>query len=209
MRIALCTRHLADMTSLNIMGSLARELSRQNHAPFLYTASPDSKTLRTLKFPLHILPNKNDQALARSLAKVLSQDKIELVHLRLGGAYRNPFVWSLSRLSKLKQHPRLSLQFDDFGNPDLPLDCPRTARDLKKLMLGGAHVAAVSRAVRDCVVSYWPRMKHRVQVIGNGVDLDWAERCNGHKHFVEPYILSVGRPARYKGMDLLIFAFAE
>lgn len=211
MRVALCTRHLADMSSLNVIGSLAEELGRHGHTPFLYAGrpKPSLSALRALKSPVRILPEIKDTALARSLAKAVSQDKVDLIHLRVGGTHRNPFVWGLSLLSQLKRPPRLSLQLEDFGHPDLPPDCPRTARDLGELVRGPAYVTAVSRAVRDRIVRCWPEALRRTRVIGNGVDLDWASRGNGRRPFSRPYILSVGRQAPYKGMDLLVFAFAD
>lgn len=218
MRIALCTQYLSDMTSLNILGSLARELSQREHTPFFYTNHTSShigntdfnlKSLRVLKCPVRHLPGRDPRVMTRTLAETLQKDKIDLIYLRLGGAHRNPFIGSLSTLLQLKFLPRLSLQFDDFGNPDLPADCPHTARTLRQLMVGSHSVSAVSRAVRDRVRCYWPAEPRRIQVIGNGVDLSWFGRPKKQQPpGPKPYILSIGRQARYKGMDLLVFAFA-
>lgn len=218
MRIALCTQHLSDMTSLNILGNMARELSLRGHSPFLYTsdaldytaaAARDLKSLRGLKTPIRQVPQAGARAMARRLAAAMRADNIDFVNVRLGGTHSNPLVCALP--DALRSEPRIGfgLQFDDFGHPDLPKNCPRTARSISRL-LNKARVSAVSRAVRDRIARYWPDKSDSVKVIGNGVDLDWAAQAVRAKTPPKTsYLLSTGRHCRYKGMDLLAFAFAQ
>ncbi len=100
---------------------------------------------------------------------------------------------------------RLVVTFQDYRHPDLP---PVTAAARKELLpvLRKAHaITAVSKFLARLIKKDFPSLSEKIVVIPNGTDLP-LERPAGAKG---GYILTVGREAPYKGLDLLLFSFAK
>lgn len=200
MRIALATRYLSDATSVTAVGGLGRALSARGHEIVLITAvAPAGQARARLGVPCWAVPGRD---LATQLGRLLTKERFDHVHLRIGGSHQNPLVWGLERIAKAGASG-VSLQFDDFDNPDLPREDAKTAHAIRILLRERRmKVSAISTAVRDRVCNRWRIPLRRVPVIATGVDFSSAPRDQGRN------ILCVGRLSPYKGLDLVLFAFA-
>jgi len=199
MRIALATRHLADSTSTQAVGGLGRALTERGHAVEVFTQSaPAGKARRAFRLPCRVLPARG---LAERFSAALERGGFDHVHLRVGGAHENPLLRGLRAFAQ-STRAAVSLQFDDFGNPDLPTESARTAKALEELFAARARVCAISNAVRERVARRWPRLRGRIAVIPTGIDPAPANAATGRD------VLCVGRLSPYKGLDLVLFASA-
>lgn len=205
MRIALCVQNLQDVTSRTILESLGAELRARGHRVGVYTATAPCAT-KAASSQVRVLGR--GRGLAERFSTAILRDGAELVHLRLGGLHRNPLVWGLRRFSRRSPGISISLSFNDFGRSDMGPDCPRTARCLDALVPHARFLNAGSQFVKRLMAGRWPDQISRVRVLGHGVSLRTSGRIRRRKGG-RPYILSVGRLARYKGMDLLVMAYAD
>ncbi len=109
-------------------------------------------------------------------------------------------------LLSLPAHAGLVVTFQDYLHPDLPPLTGRARKDLARILAKARRVTAVSAFLARLIKKDFPAAARKVSVVPNGADApaDGEQRRPG-----KDYILTVGRPAPYKGLDLLIFAFAQ
>ena len=112
----------------------------------------------------------------------------DLVHLHVTG-----------RVPRLPPGMPLVVTFQDLDHPDLP---KASERELRALVHRASAVTALTSPMAKELRA---RFGRKVSVIGNGVGESFFAAGRGG---AGP-IVSVGRLAPYKGMDLLLWAFAD
>lgn len=114
--------------------------------------------------------------------------------------------WHAPALLSLPAHAGLVVTFQDYLHPDLPPLTARARADLRRILAKARRVTAVSAFLARLIKKDFPAAARKMSVIPNGADAParGAERRPG-----KDYILTVGRPAPYKGLDLLLFAFSQ
>lgn len=113
--------------------------------------------------------------------------------------------WHAPALLSLPESCALAVTFQDYRHPDLP---PITASDraaMRRILARAARVTAVSRFLASMIKKDFPEAAHKLSVIPNGADASPQLPVRTHR---KDHILTIGRPAPYKGLDLLLFAFA-
>lgn len=85
---------------------------------------------------------------------------------------------------------------------------PFMRRALRACLLVSDAVIAVSEALRDEAIAFEPRVRRKVQVIANGIDVSAFAAAAPYAH-PRPYALYVGRLHPVKDVDTLIGAFRQ
>jgi glycosyltransferase involved in cell wall biosynthesis len=134
---------------------------------------------------------------------LLRRQKAEAVNLHFVGGPA-PYIYLLSFVYPCKYV--ISLHGEDVeGDPFLSrLRMALFANLLKRIHL----ITSNSRYLGQKAAELVPDIKHKLVIIGNGVDVREIERTAPYVHN-RPYILGMGRLVHKKGMDLLIRAFAK
>lgn len=113
--------------------------------------------------------------------------------------------WHAPALLSLPRDTALAVTFQDYRHPDLPPLTARSRADLRRILAKARRVTAVSRFLAGMIKKDFPEAAHKLSVIPNGAD---APPQGQARRTGRDYIITVGRPAPYKGLDLLLFAFA-
>jgi len=101
---------------------------------------------------------------------------------------------------------KLVVTFQDYLHPDLPPLTPAAKKDLLAILDRAHGVTAVSDFLARLLRRDFPAAARKLCVVPNGADRpDKAARSDAGRGC----ILTVGRQAPYKGLDLLLFAFAK
>lgn len=86
----------------------------------------------------------------------------------------------------------------------------------KKIINGASCIFALTSAEKEDLISHYPNLKNRVEIIPNGIEIKKTDEIDKRnlreKYRFDPdakIFLSVSRLARIKRIDLLIRAFAE
>jgi len=186
--------------------SLEKELPLSGHDGRILSRLPGKKPeleLRSAAKTPHIywcLPKNR----AKKLDFVLREFKPDCVHLHFAGGHTpwlRPLLAALNR-----HHTRLALTFQDYKHPDLPPMSGQDQRLLRQAFDRADGISAVSTFLKKRLSVDYPACAKKIKVIGNGTlqpDVPAKKSPSGK------YILSVGRLAHYKGMDLLLMAYAE
>jgi len=114
--------------------------------------------------------------------------------------------WHAPALLSLPAHAGLVVTFQDYLHPDLPPLTSKTRADLRRILAKARRVTAVSAFLARMIKRDFPAAARKVSVIPNGAE---APAGGAQRRPGRDYILTVGRPAPYKGLDLLIFAFSQ
>jgi hypothetical protein len=98
-------------------------------------------------------------------------------------------------------------------DPDVKdIECTRGMKDAGHLMRSAFSVSAISHYLKE-YFGYWcPEVKERISVVymGRMIENGCAEaRIPENPKVTHPYILSVARLVKVKGIDILVMAFAE
>jgi glycosyltransferase involved in cell wall biosynthesis len=143
------------------------------------------------------------RALARRGWRVLGADasRADVVHLHSGGRVRAAALRAFRRLRARGARGVATLQ--DLDHPDLPRDRASDARLAALLAESDALSALTPALARDARRRFGPR---RFAAIGNGVGPEWSPPRARRD---SPRVVAAARLAPYKGIDLLLLAFAE
>lgn len=101
---------------------------------------------------------------------------------------------------------RLVVTFQDYRHPDLPPLTPAARKTMSALLRRAHRVTAVSGFLARMIRADFPSIADKLLVIPNGTDISAGGALRRPER---GYILTVGREAPYKGLDLLLFAFAK
>lgn len=101
---------------------------------------------------------------------------------------------------------RLVVTFQDYRHPDLPPLDAAARKTLLAILRRAYSVTAVSEFLARMIRKDFPSAAGKLRVIPDGTDIPAraAPPAAGRE-----YILTVGREAPYKGLDLLLFAFSR
>lgn len=200
----------SDPTYHRVLSSLKREFARSGHRAIVISKeglpSLARKTGESEKpaLPLYDrrLPGKKRRALLiGALAERLSPGTVLNFHF---SGWLRPWHAPVL-LSERLAGARLVVTFQDYCHPDLP-PLTSASRPAMRALLDRAHsVTAVSGFLSRMIARDFPSAAGKLRVIPNGADPCPAagRRSCGN------YILTVGRQAPYKGLDLLLFALAD
>ena len=103
---------------------------------------------------------------------------------------------------------RLVVTFQDYRHPDLPPLTSAALVSMRKILLRAHAVTAVSGFLARMIRKDFPLVADKLFVIPNGTDVP-AKANSAGRPVGRRYIFTVGRAAPYKGLDLLLFAFAK
>jgi glycosyltransferase involved in cell wall biosynthesis len=188
--------YYSDPTYHRVLSSLRREFLAAGHAVEVISRT----TTKARPLQLRVVP---DAAPPGPAARSGAAAKGGVVNFHFSGGLR---AWH-SRL--LLQGPlaaeRLVVTFQDYRHPDLPPVTAASRRALLPVLRKAHRITAVSSFLARLIKADFPSMAAKVAVIPNGADL--PEKNAGAVKGA--YILSVGREAPYKGLDLLLFSFAK
>lgn len=130
-------------------------------------------------------------------------EKADVVHLHTAGAWTP----RLARLARACGGRRLIVTFQDWENPDLPLQDAAARRNWERLLARAAAVTAVSRATAARLRRALPKAAARVKTVPNGVE-DALLRARARRPR-RPFILCPSRLLPYKGIDLALMAWRD
>jgi len=203
----------SDPTYNRILSGLSREFVRAGHRTSIVSQqisagpqlrlNPGPAPLILTRDCLALAEKERRSALLRALAGQLPPGAVLNFHfsgwLR---AWHAPVL-----LSKRLARARLVVTFHDYRHPDLPPLTSATRRALGKILDRAARITAVSGFLARMIREDFPVVSDKLNIVPDGTD---APSPSGAAPFTRrrAYILTVGRPAPYKGLDLLIFAFA-
>ena len=220
MRIALLTDScFEDQTVSTVFSGLASALTKQGQQVFLVSQPPDpaadlsgttdplvphirigalkrGRTLRPFPDPFLILPQ---------LFRFLTTNHIDVLHFHVCGWFR-PWMLALFPLIALRR-TKLILTFQDYEHPNLPNNrfWQHTAL---RLLAGFSHrLTAVSRSLADAIENALELSPQSIATVPNGIAEVAARPQKSRPR--RPYILCLGRFSVYKGIDLVLMAFAE
>lgn len=99
----------------------------------------------------------------------------------------------------------LVVTFQDHRHPDLPPLSATAHRRVARLIARARRVTAVSAELARQIARDYGPVAGRVAIVGNGVGPEWfsGKRREGAS------VVAMARLAPYKGIDLLIWAFAD
>lgn len=202
MKVALAWLDLDDPTDRAVALGLGRELQALGHEPCFIGPKrksdlPFRGSLRGI--PVYRVGPSKDLAV-RQLLKIHSGESIELWHCHVFARDHEPFV----RAAQVAGWP-LVVTFHLILQDYFSFAGGRTG--VRRLLQRTSQLSFVAKASRTEFLRLFPSWRGRASVIYNGLDPRGRRRC-GHTGIVGPYILSVARLAPYKGLDLLLMAFA-
>lgn len=135
----------------------------------------------------------------RELLRLQRRERFDLWHCHVFGRGHRPLARAV-RAAGLPMVASLHLALPDY----LPAVGGR--RELWDLLRQARHVTAVSRASLTRLRALFPGLSRRSSVVVNGVALSSPD---GSALPALPYALCASRLAPYKGIDLLLMAFAR
>ncbi|MCM2266933.1 MAG: glycosyltransferase family 4 protein [Elusimicrobiales bacterium] len=189
--------YFSDPTYHRVLSSLRREYAAAGHEVSLVSRD-------TAAHPELQLGRGKDAVLgppsARLLGRLLAAPG-SVLHFHFSGWLR-PWHAPLL-LSRQLAAARLLVTFQDYRHPNLPAPGAAQKRTLLALLRRADAVTAVSGFLARLLREDFPSQAARLRVVPNGADPLPARAAAGG------YIFSVGRQAPYKGLDLLLFAFAR
>jgi glycosyltransferase involved in cell wall biosynthesis len=103
---------------------------------------------------------------------------------------------------------RLVITFQDYRHPDLPPLTLAARRVMRGILDRAQRVTAVSRFLARIIGRDFPSVADKLVVIPNGTDIPPAAKASPPPG-PDSYIFTVGRSAPYKGLDLLLFGYAQ
>lgn len=80
---------------------------------------------------------------------------------------------------------------------------------IKQILKRSSAVLVNSAYMRGEFSESFPELKDKVEIIPNGIDVEYFQNIKPKKYFSEPYIFFVGRMVQKKGVDILLRAFAK
>lgn len=149
----------------------------------------------------------NDVLATIQLLWIHKKESIDLWHCHVGGRDHRAMRWA-TRVGRWKLLVTIQFALRNY------LSFVGHLKGLEGLAKQAYHVTCLSQSLLTEVLELSPELKDRSSVVNNGGHL-----TNGHandaymqelqRRIPKPYILSVARLARYKGVDLLTMAFAK
>jgi glycosyltransferase involved in cell wall biosynthesis len=131
-----------------------------------------------------------------------SAARADVVHLHVGGRARASAAAAFRRLRARGARGVVTLQ--DLDHPDLPRD-PAADAGLARLLRAADAATALTPALARAARRRFGLA--RVAVVGNGVGAFWSPAPGPRRE--APLVVASARLAPYKGIDLLLLAFAE
>ena len=196
----------ADPTYGRVLSSLGKELRLAGYTVRFLSIRPGKKPELELKTALktqHIYWC-SPKTRAKALEAALKEFKPDYAHLHFSGGHT---PWLSILLNAAKRHDtKLALTFQDYKHPDLPPLSPSDRQLLKQALTRADRISAVSAFLKQRLSKDYPACAKKIKVIGNAAPRTTA---TAKKIREGNYILSVGRLAHYKGMDLLLMAYAQ
>ena len=187
MRIALVVPSFADPAHKTVAQALSQEYTRLGHDVFIFAdeIGPDR-----MKIP----PEKA----ARQLEQLLQRHSIDICHVQF-------FCHGLNYLGSVRFPDQLSVVLTYQGASLEFIDHPDVFRHLTQR---ADSITSVSRHGLVDLVSQLPCISGKACLVYNGVYAEEPAFCQKISLDSDSFILSVGRLAAYKGMDLLAMSFA-
>ncbi len=219
MKIALAWMDLSDSTDRTIVEGLVPELQKLNydltivgprrhpHQPFL-ELKDQVLVYRVGFYFLRHFQWLNDILSAIQLLWIHKKESVDLWHCHVFGRSYRALRWA-TQIGKWKL--LVSIQFPLREH----LSFTDNLKDLQGLAKRAYYLTALSQASISDALRLCPDLnKVSVGVVHNGGHLSNSHAHNNsvqqlQQQVSKPYILSVARLARYKGVDLLIMAFAK
>lgn len=194
----------ADPTYGRVLFSLGRELRRSSHDVRILSLRPGKRPDLELKGNTrgnHIYWC-TPKTRAKTLDSVLKKFRPDFAHLHFSGSC-TPWLAALMNTPE-SCGTKLALTFQDYRHPDLPpLSAPQR-KLLCKAVNTADKISAISTFIKRRLAADYPACARKIRVIGNGAPEPFARAVPSGS-----YMLSIGRLAHYKGMDLLLMAYAE
>lgn len=97
----------------------------------------------------------------------------------------------------------LVLTFQDLDHPDHPRRTAAQTRAVAALVRSAGRVTALTPPLARAVRAAYPAARGKLAIVGNGVGLEWFAAPRAGRGGV----VAAARLARYKGIDLLLWAF--
>ena len=196
----------ADPTYGRVLSSLGRELRLAGHTVRFLSVRPGKKPELELKTTLktqHIYWC-SPKTRAKALEAALKEFKPDYTHLHFSGGHT---PWLSILLNAANRHNiKIALTFQDYKHPDLPQLSPSDRQLLRQALKSADRISAASAFLKQRLSKDYPACAKKIKVIGNAAPQTKATAKRLQKG---KYILSVGRLAHYKGMDLLLMAYAQ
>jgi len=103
-----------------------------------------------------------------------------------------------------------AVTFQDYANPFYGDRSERAKRRLREVLRRCRWITALSPASARLVAADFPEAAARLRVVPNGVDAEGAEAgITERRRRLGPYVLCLSRQAVFKGIDILIMAWAD
>ncbi len=213
MRIVLATQAaLENPTAISVLGGLARAYSALGHETVAAGLMVDEDYPGKERLPPPLprslgratYPPRRLTPAFRRLRRLLSRGSFVHFHLLGGWTSTAASIWAACESRRVP----FGVTFQDFGNAANFL--PERDGGLPFFLLGrmlrrARWVSGVSRSVAADVERHFPRV--RVEAVPNGYDPDeiGATPDDGGR----PYVLCVANGGHYKGLDVLLMAWAQ
>lgn len=209
MKIALLpsTVH-TDPTYHRVLSSLKREFISSGRAAAVLSLKTAANPGLRLKPETGALFFGGSRSSHRSLARALA------AHLPPGAILNFHFSGWLRPwhapvlLSEELSGVRLVVTFQDYRHPDLPPLTSSGRLAMRGILDRAYRVTAVSGFLGRMIARDFPSAARNIVVVPNGTDIPPGERT-APPPGPDSYILTVGRSAPYKGLDLLLFGYAK
>lgn len=144
--------------------------------------------------------------LAFALIRISKSRRLGIIHLHFSGCFRPWFAALL--LAREISCFRLIVTFQDYRHPDFPEPSWHEMILLKVLLMRAHAITCVSEFLKALIEKDFPFVKGKIITILNGAAAPSYPPPEVSPPFSPgSYILSAGRLAPYKGMDLLVMAF--
>ena len=218
MKVALAWFDLSDPTDRAVALNLGRELARLGHQLLLIgprrrpgqlsAETVDGVRIRRVGSPgLRAFPWLNDAWAFIQLRLLHASEGIEVWHCHLFARRHRPLAWAV-RSGGWPCVMTLHLVLKDY------LSFLGGESALRELLACARHVTAVSEATRKEMLSFLTeKLAQESSVVhnaaGGGAGYDTAAPGAAFPALPKPYILCVARLAPYKGLDVLLMAFAQ
>jgi glycosyltransferase involved in cell wall biosynthesis len=202
--IALAWVDPEDPTDRVIADNLAAQLRQRGHRVLIvgpHRGSSIDKNYRLVGTPaLKSLPWLNDVLALIQLLWLHVREGVDLWHCHVFGRSHRPWMWA-RRIGAWRTVATLHLVLGDY------MDFIGGIAGLRRLLAGVAHVTVVSQANRAELLTLLPEWQGRSSVVysyGPG-----KTRSLSDEKPAKRFILCPARIAPYKGIDILLMAFAD
>lgn len=218
MKVALAWFDLSDPTDRAVSLNLARELARLGHQPILVgprrrPGQAAAETLEGIRIRrvgapgLRPFPWLNDLWSLLQLRRLHDCEGIEVWHCHLFARRHRPLAWALQS-GGWPCVMTLHLVLKDY------LSFLGGEAALRTLLSTARRVTAVSEATRREMLSFLTEAQAQKSVVvhnaaGGSAGYETEARGEARPALPKPYLLCVARLAPYKGLDVLLMAFAQ